>query len=98
MLFLVTWDFTDTSEEGIERSLAVFQNWKPPEEVEFRGFYGYADQGGGCAIVEAQDAVAIAKTTAPFIPWMAFTVRPIMPVEESAQVAGQALAFLKSVH
>jgi hypothetical protein len=97
MLFLVTWDFTDTSEEGMERSLAVFQNWRPPEGVEFKGFYGFADQGGGCAIVEAQDAGAISRTTAPFIPWMAFTVRPIVPVEESAQIAVEALNFLKSV-
>jgi hypothetical protein len=97
MLFLATWDFTDTSEEGVERSLAVFQNWKPPAEVEFKGFYGYADQSGGCAIVEASDAVAISKTMAPFIPWMVFTVRPILTAEESAQIAGEAVAFWKSV-
>jgi hypothetical protein len=47
--------------------------------------------------IAAPDAAAIARVTAPFIPWMAFTVRPILPVEQSAQIAGEALAFLKSV-
>lgn len=97
MLFLVTWEFVDNSEEGQERSLAVFQNWQPPAEVEFKGFYGFADMTGGCAIVEAQDTAAIARTCAPFIAWMSFTVKPILPVQESAQIAGEALAFIKSI-
>ncbi len=97
MLFLVSWEFTDNSEEGQERSLAVFQNWQPPAGVEFKGFYGFADMSGGCAIVEAQDAAAIARTTAPFIAWMVFSVRPILPIEEASQIAGEGLAFIKSV-
>ena len=30
MLFHVTWEFIDTSEDGIRRSLEVFSKWEPP--------------------------------------------------------------------
>ena len=97
MLFLVTWDFIDTSEEGQRRSLSVFQNWKPPAGAEFKGFYAYGDSMGGCAIIEVDTAATLARTTASWTPWLAFTVRPIYPVEESVPISLEALAFLDSV-
>jgi hypothetical protein len=30
MLFHVSWDYTDTSEEGERRGLKVFAAWQPP--------------------------------------------------------------------
>src|SRR5262249_22659678 len=53
MLFHVVWDFVDTSEEGIRRSLTLFGQWQPPAGAEFQGFYGFADGTGGVAIIEA---------------------------------------------
>jgi hypothetical protein len=49
MLFHVTWEFIDTSEEGIRRSLDVFSKWQPPAGAELKGFYGFADGGGALA-------------------------------------------------
>ena len=46
MLFHVTWQFTDTSEEGERRSLTVFSQWQPPAGADFQGFYGFADGSG----------------------------------------------------
>lgn len=97
MLFLVTWDFIDNSEEGQRRSLNVFKSWQPPAGAEFKGFYGYADSSGGCAIVEAVDAAALARTTAPWAPWLAFDARVILPIEESVAINAEAVAFLDSV-
>ena len=57
MLFHVTWEFIDTSEEAERRSLAVFGKWQPPAGAEFKGFYGFADGGGGVALIEADSAV-----------------------------------------
>ena len=37
MLFHVTWEFIDPSEEGARRSLAVFQSWQPAPGNEFKG-------------------------------------------------------------
>ena len=97
MLFHVTWEFIDTTEEAERRSLAVFEKWQPPEGAEFKGFYGFADNRGGVAIIEADSAATVARTTAPWVPWLRFTVTPIVPIEESAAIAGEAVAFRDSV-
>ena len=97
MLFHVIWEFVDTSEEAERRSLAVFSKWQPPAGAEFKGFYGFADNTGGVAIVEADSAATLAKTTAPWVPWLRFTVTPIIPIEEATAIAGEANAFRDSV-
>lgn len=97
MLFHVTWRFTDQSEESERRSLNVFQQWQPPAGAEFKGFYGSADGSGGVAIIEADNVATIARTTAPWTPWLAFTVTPILPIEEATAIGGEAVAFRDSV-
>ena len=97
MLFHVTWDFVDSSEEGSARSLAVFQNWQPPAGADFKGFYGFADGSGGVAIIEVDSVETLARTTAPFTAWLHFSATPILPIQDSARIAGEALAFVQSV-
>lgn len=93
MLFLVTWEFVDTSEEGEKKSLEVFSRWKPPEGADFQAFYGFVDHSGGFAIIEADGAAALAEATSPFVPWLRFTAKPILPVEETAASAAAGIAF-----
>lgn len=97
MLFHLTWDFTDTSEEAVRRNLAFFSQWKPPDGFEFQGFWGFADGSGGAAIVEVDTATTLARATAPFTPWLRFTTTPILPIEESAGIAGEAAAARDSI-
>jgi hypothetical protein len=97
MLFHVTWEFSDNSEEDTRRSLAVFAAWQPPAGAEFKGFYGSADGRGGVAIIEADSAATLARTTAPWTPWLRFTVTPIVPIEESSAIAVEAIAFRDTV-
>ena len=97
MLFCVTWEFIDTSEAGIRRSLEVFEKWQPPEGVEFKGFFGFTDGTGGVAIVEVDSAETHARTMAPWTPWLRFTVRPIVPIETSSAIAAEGMAFRDSV-
>ena len=97
MLFLVTWDFVDSSEEGGKRSLDVFSKWKPADGSNFIGFYGYADSSGGCAIIDVDSHQTLAKLTAPFVPWLSFNAKPIITVEESAQISGEALTWLSTI-
>jgi len=92
MLFLVTWEFADASNAGQAESLKAFSKWQPGP-AQFQGFYGYADGTGGCAIVEAGDAATLFKTVAPFTPWIRFQAKPILPIQESAQLAGEAMAW-----
>ena len=97
MLFHVSWDFIDTSEEGQRRSLKMFAGWQPPDGVEFKGFFGYASGGGGVALVEAESAAAIARTTSPWTPWLRFGVTPIVPIEESSAIANEAVQYRDSI-
>ena len=97
MLFHVTWEFIDTSEEGERRSLAVFAKWQPPAGAEFKGFYGFADGRGGVALVEADSAATLTRTTAPWTAWLRFTMTPIVPIEESAAIGAEAIAFRDSI-
>jgi len=97
MLFHVTWEFVDSSEEGAKRSLDVFSKWQPPAGAEFRGFYAFADNSGGVAIIEVDSLATLAKTTAPFAPWLRFAATPIIPIEESAAIEGEAAAFRDSI-
>jgi Protein of unknown function (DUF3303) len=97
MLFHVSWGFVDTTEEGNRRSLSVFANWQPPAGADFKGFYGYANGSGGVAIIEADSAATLGRTTAPWTPWLRFTITPILPIEESMVISNEAVAFLASV-
>jgi hypothetical protein len=97
MLFHVTWEFIDSSEDGAKRSLQVFQNWQRPDGAEFKGFYSFADGSGGVAILEVDSHATLARTTAMFTPWLRFAATPILPVEEGAAIAGEALAVLDTI-
>jgi hypothetical protein len=92
MLFQITWEFIDNTEEGQQRSLDLFSKWEPGP-AEFLGFYGYADGGGGFALVEAETAADLARTTAPWTPWLHFEARALLPIQEASQVAGEAAAW-----
>ncbi len=92
MLFHLTWEFTDTSEAGQKRSLHLFSKWQPGPG-KFQAFYGFADGGGGVAFVEAQSAAELAKTTAPWTPFLKFTTRVILPIQESAEIGGTAAGW-----
>jgi len=97
MLFHVTWELVDSSEEASERSLEVFVKWQPPTGAEFKGFYYFADASGGVAILEVDSAATLARTTAPWVPWIAFKVTPIIPVEEGTAIEREAIEFRRSV-
>ena len=89
MLFLVTWDFTDTSDEMQRRTLELFSKWQPGPAT-FHGFYGKATAGGGVAICEAADAATMARTFAPWTPWLKFEATAILLIQESAAINGEA--------
>jgi hypothetical protein len=82
---------------GRAGSLAVFAKWEPPAGAEFKGFYGSVDGKGGVAIIEAESATTMARTTAPWTPWLRFTVTPIVPIEEATEINMEAIAFRDSV-
>ena len=57
----------------------------------------YDARGGAFEMIEADSAATLARTTAPWAPWLRFTSTPILPIEESSALAGEAVAFRDSV-
>ena len=98
MLFLITWTFADTTEEGGRRSLEVFGKWQPPAGATFKEFHGYADGSGGCAIVEVDSHATLARSVAPFTPWLEFTATALVPIAEASEIAGEGILFRDSVN
>ena len=92
MLFHVAWEFVDASEAGQKRSSLLFSKWQPGP-AEFKAFYGFADGGGGVALVEAGSAADLARTIAPWTPFLKFTTRVILPIQESDEIDRAATAW-----
>jgi uncharacterized protein DUF3303 len=61
MLFHVTWDFVDPTENSERRHVALFAQWQPPVEADFRAFYINADYNGGMALVDVGCAATLAR-------------------------------------
>lgn len=97
MLFQLTWQFIEATEDQERRHVALFAEWAPPADVDLQAFYNHADYSGGMAIVEVDDTTALARTMVPWLPWLRFTATPIVPVEQSIAMRGEAVAFRDSV-
>lgn len=92
MLFHVTWEFVDRSEAGQKRSLALLSKWQPGP-AQFQTFHEFADGAGGVALIEASSVSDLAKTMAPWTPFVKFTSRAILPIREAAEINGAAAAW-----
>lgn len=92
MLFLATWEYIDNSEAGRKRTLQLFSKWQPGP-AQFQAFYGFADGSGGAAVIEAASAADLAKTSAPWTPFLRFTQRAIVPIREGAEIDAAAAAW-----
>jgi hypothetical protein len=96
MLFQVTFEFIDSSESGSRRSLQLFSKWQPGP-AKFQGFYGYADGTGGCAIVEAASAADLARTMAPWVPFLRFDAKVILPIQEASGISVEAMNWRDAI-
>ena len=97
MLFHVTWDFVDPTEDSERRHVALFAQWRPPTEVDFKAFYVHADYSGGMAIIDVDNAATLARTVAPWLPWLRFRATPVEPVEQTIAIRREAIDFRDSV-
>ena len=92
MLFHVTWQFHTQSEESQKRTLSLFQKWTPGPG-QFQAFYGFVDGTGGVAFIEAANAADLAKTLSAWTADLTFTTQAILPIEETAAINGEGLAW-----
>jgi hypothetical protein len=98
MLFAVSWvPRSGLDEDREKRTLKLFSSWKPPEGIDFLGFYDYADGNGGISIMETSSAELVLESTAPWTAYFEFTVRPIVPTEKSVPIFQKALGWRDSI-
>mgnify|MGYP001964318071 FL=1 len=48
---------------------------------------------GGVALIEVENAADLAKTLAPWSADLTFTTRPILPIQEQAEINAEALGW-----
>ncbi|MGA9345956.1 MAG: DUF3303 family protein [Nocardioidaceae bacterium] len=98
MKYLVSWTpKANSNEESQARSLQVFGKWSPSEGTTFHQFLGRVDAGGGYAVVETEDPTLIAHDMAIFGAFFDMSVHPVLDIQESARIGGDAIEFRMSV-
>jgi hypothetical protein len=97
MRFLVTFTMKSgsSSEADQARILKLFAKWQPP--VELQEWNGFADGSGGMAIAETNDIDVLAAVSAPWTPWLDFTVQALQPIQQTATTMAEAASFWSSV-
>jgi hypothetical protein len=94
MKYMVSWvALPNTSEEVQARSLQVFSKWSPAEGTTFVQFLGRVDGRGGFALVEADDVALVARDMAVFGAFFEMSVYPVLDIQQTAQIAAQAIEF-----
>ena len=94
MKYVVAWEpRASASEDGQARTLEVFSKWSPAEGTDFLEFVGRVDGRGGFAVVETDDVTLIARDMAIFSPYLEMSVYPVLDIQESARIAGEAVEF-----
>jgi hypothetical protein len=88
---------TDANESRDRRMLKLLSAWKPPAGFDMKGWYDYADGGGGVAIVEAPTAEVLLEGLSPWTTFIDFRARPIVSVEKSTPIFERGLAWRDSI-
>ena len=86
----------NASEEVQARSLQVSGKWSPAQGTNFVQFVGRVDGGGGFAVVETRDVTLIARDMAVFSAFFHMSVYPVLDIQETARIGGEAVEFRRS--
>lgn len=85
------------NEVAAKRILDLYSKWSPPETATFHQFVGRLDGAGTFAVIETDDAAALAETTSKFGPYVEYQIYPVQDVEDTVRAAHQGLAFRESI-
>lgn len=98
MKYLISWTYrfngtAAENEESVQRGLAVFSNWAPPESSTYHALLGRVDGGGGFALVETDDPADLADTTSKFGFIAEYQIYPVLDMDQAAQSLQQGVDF-----
>jgi hypothetical protein len=98
MLFAINYTNHPTGNEALDqRTLKLLAAWKPPAGFDLKGWYDYADGSGGVAIVDVASAEVLLEAVAPWSTFLAFSVKPLVPVETSTPIFQRGVAWRDSL-
>ena len=98
MKYVVAWETrADVSEDAQARTLHVFSKWAPAEGTTFLQFVGRVDGRGGFAVVETDDVALVARDTAIFSAFFDMSVYPVLDIQDSVRIGGEAAEFRHGV-
>jgi hypothetical protein len=96
MLFMAIYRVKPTvTEQSAQRSLQLFQSWKPP--FEFKAHYNRCDGRGGIAIIESDRPMSLLEGIAPWTPFFEFEVSPVVDMGESVPVLDRINKWRSSI-
>jgi Protein of unknown function (DUF3303) len=84
------------NEAAVARLLEVFSKWTPPSDFTFHQFVARVDGEGGFAVTEGDDPASAARDIAKFVPFLEYTVYPVIDVAEAAGLLAEAAEWRKS--
>jgi hypothetical protein len=94
MKYVVQWEPRQNASEEVQaRSLQVFSKWTPSPNATFREFVGRVDGRGGFAVIDTDDVTTIARDMAIFGAFFDMSVYPVLEIQESAKIGGDAVEF-----
>jgi hypothetical protein len=102
MKFLVSWTARDGGsaaeiETAARRNLQVFSKWSPPADQTFREFLARVDGTGGYAVIETDNPLSLADSSAKFAPWFEFQVVPVLDITDAVPLATEAIDWRDSI-
>jgi hypothetical protein len=97
MLFSIQGKLTYDSEEDSARLFELFTNWSPPEGIDIKEMYQYAEDSGTLIIAEVQSPAAMYEALSPFNPYVSFDVKPLLAMDKMVELGQRALDWRKTV-
>ena len=85
------------NEASAARVLEVFSKWTPASDVTIHHFVVRIDGEGGFAVTEGDDPATAARDIAKFVPFLEYTVYPVLDVGDAVGLLAEAVEWRKSI-
>ncbi len=97
MKYMISWNERPQGspmeyENAQKRILEVFRQWKAPANFKIEMFVIRVGDWGGHLLVECDDTLILHKFCS-MLPAFAFTVHPVVPVEDAVRVELEVMAW-----
>ncbi|MGZ4510632.1 MAG: DUF3303 domain-containing protein [Mycobacterium sp.] len=102
MKYVVAWTYrlngtAAENDESLQRGLAAYSKWSPPQSTTYHQFVGRVDGAGGFAVVETDNPADLVETTSQFATILDYQIYPVIDIAEAAQALQRGVEFREAV-